>query len=174
MGTPAMNKHAHFTCNNPRRSVMISAPLAMADHSISITKKMTGYSKQLKADLESYKGQEYRPKLDGSFSIASRIISGPVQERRDALGMYFRMALQAMAWKTWYMEQYFNKAPLNASLNAYFLGQIALWNSRWERSRELTICCMFSVTLLEFALVPSAISTGSSKRERAPSDVEDD
>jgi hypothetical protein len=165
--------HGHFTCN-PVTNTWVSDPATKADFHQRISKKMTGYSKQLKADLESYKGQEYRPKLDGTFSIASRIISGPVQERRDALGMYFRMALQAMAWKTWYMEQYFNRAPLNPSLNAYFLGQIALWNSRWERSRELTICCMFSVTLLQFVRAPSAISTGSRKEERAPSDVEDD
>jgi hypothetical protein len=135
-----------------------------------IEKRMKDYAKEAAADLKQFAHQSYTPKLPGICSIAFGIYRNGGSFRRENRNLYFKMMKQAHAWKHHYIDTI--RATSLQWLITYATRELKLWQERWERSRELCICCMTSVTISYTAPVPSVTSTGI--KRRAPSDVEDD
>lgn len=167
---PRRLKSCNFTCN-PGSNLFCpeSVPDGMRIHA-ELEKEIKRYKKELADDLQQYSHKEYVPKLPGVFGIASGIYRIGGDYRREMRNLYYRMTLQANAWKQHYIAAI--RATSQPRMILFLTKKLAEWQEKYDRSKELCICCMTSVTISFSAPVPSV--TSIVRKKRAHSDVEDD
>lgn len=167
---PRRLKSCNFTCDAKNSVFVIGAEAMKKKHHDEIEKNIKGYKKELVEVLREYAGKDFTPRLPGIYSIASGIGRNGAEFKKEMRLLYFRMTAQAHAWKQHYINAI--RSTANPRMIIFMTKELQLWQHRWERSLELTICCMSSVTIQQYAPAQSVPLTGL--KRRAPSDVEDD
>lgn len=167
---PKRLKSCNFTCD-PKSNLF--CPESIADGRVLhlfLEKQIKASKQELANELKTYAHQNYTPKLPGIYGIASGIGKIGEDYRREMRNLYYRMTLQANAWKQHYIQSI--RSTSQPRLILFFTQKLKEWQEKYDRARELTICCMTSVTISSIVPVPSVTSTAPKKR--AHSDVEDD
>jgi hypothetical protein len=163
-------RYSSFSCKMGETTFVIGGEQAKLNLHNWMEKEIKRVKADLATDLKQFAHKSYIPKLPGIYGIALGISKFGGEYRKEMRNLYWRMLCQAQAWKNYYFQEIRNTSQPRMIL--FMTKELQIWQNRWERTRELTICCMSSVTIDQYAPVPSVTSIGS--KRRAPSDVEDD
>ena len=172
-------KYANFTCNAGSNTFVVGGMTNAKNLHEELTMAQQAYIPELKEDLKKYVGAIYVPEKAGTFSIALQLIKAGPEARREAFFMHYKMTLQAKSWRDYYLNQC--RDCTVPSLIFYLRKESKVWQDRWERTRELAILTMASVTPCQFAPAPnvtetdpgSPVTSGVKRKMRIQSDVED-